>query len=161
MRLRCETPFPSTVRQGRLLAQLRQPEPDLLILRVVHEFSEATHQIVGVFGQPLLTHLTEHDPVVSGELLRSGFWEFAESMMLLSLAQPGMTFVDAGANLGYYTALLARTLGATGQIYAFEPEPRNHLLLCATRFCFSNFTLPRPLLESSGKPWATAAGRLV
>lgn len=131
MRLRCEVAIPSGFRQGRVLVQLRQPDPDVLLLLPAKDLGEATHQIVDACGMPLITHLAEPDPVVSGELLRTGYWEFAESMVLLSLARPGMTFVDAGANLGYYTVLLAGTLQADGQIYAFEPEARNHLILTA------------------------------
>ena len=51
--------------------------------------------------------------------------------MLLSLARPGMTFLDAGANLGYYTVLLSGIVGPTGHIFAFEPEPQNFLVLAA------------------------------
>src|SRR5262249_31725444 len=92
---------------------------------------EATHQIIDACGWPLITHLPETDPVVSGEIQRAGYWEFAESMVLLSVIRPGMTFVDAGANLGYYSVLLAQTLQATGQVYAFDPEPRNRLVVTA------------------------------
>jgi FkbM family methyltransferase len=37
--------------------------------------------------------------------------------------RPGMTAVDAGANIGYFTALFARAVGERGRVYAFEPSP--------------------------------------
>ncbi len=40
-----------------------------------------------------------------------------------SLIGPGDTCVDAGANSGLYTFLLASVVGPTGQVYAFEPNP--------------------------------------
>jgi FkbM family methyltransferase len=39
--------------------------------------------------------------------------------------QPGMTVYDVGANVGYISLLLARHVGAEGQVYAFEPLPAN------------------------------------
>jgi FkbM family methyltransferase len=131
MKLRCEVAIPSGSRQGRVLVQLRQPNTGVLEILPARAAGEATHQIIDACGFPLITHLSESDPVVSGEIQRAGYWEFAESMALLSLVRPGMTFVDAGANLGYYTVLLSQTLQSSGQIYSFEPEPRNYLVATA------------------------------
>ncbi len=41
------------------------------------------------------------------------------------LARPGMTFYDVGANLGFYCVILARLVGASGRVIAFEPLPDN------------------------------------
>jgi FkbM family methyltransferase len=35
----------------------------------------------------------------------------------------GMVVVDVGAYIGYYTVLASRLVGASGRIYAFEPNP--------------------------------------
>ena len=40
-------------------------------------------------------------------------------------ALPGMIVYDIGANLGFYCVILARLVGPTGRIVAFEPLPDN------------------------------------
>jgi FkbM family methyltransferase len=131
MRLRCEVAIPGGLRQGRLPIKLGQPDPDVVEILPVGDFGNATHQIIDACGLPLITHLPDADTMVSGDIQKAGYWEFAESMALLSLVQPGMTVVDAGANIGYYSALLSQALQPSGQVYAFEPEPRNHLVSTA------------------------------
>ena len=41
----------------------------------------------------------------------------------------GDVFVDVGAHIGYYTLLAAERVGASGKVFAFEPEKENFLLL--------------------------------
>ncbi len=45
------------------------------------------------------------------------------------LLQPGMTVVDIGAHIGYYSLLAAQVVNKEGKVYAFEPEPSNFTLL--------------------------------
>lgn len=49
--------------------------------------------------------------------------------MLKRVIKPGMTVVDVGAHIGYYTLLSARLVGDTGEVYAFEPDPSYYGLL--------------------------------
>jgi FkbM family methyltransferase len=114
----------------RILVRLGRSGDDLQLV-YAEDPAGATHQIVNVFGRPFLTHLTEQDHVISGALVRDGFWEHAESMLLLSNVRSGMTIFDVGANIGYYSILLGRVLGKDGAIFAFEPEPRNFEILRA------------------------------
>lgn len=39
--------------------------------------------------------------------------------------KPGMTVLDVGANIGFYTILLSRSVGKDGTVYAFEPDVTN------------------------------------
>jgi FkbM family methyltransferase len=43
--------------------------------------------------------------------------------VLASHVRPGSTVYDIGANVGFFTVLLARLTGASGRIMAFEPAP--------------------------------------
>nr|MDQ6948125.1 FkbM family methyltransferase [Actinomycetota bacterium] len=52
-----------------------------------------------------------------------GEWEEPTTKFLRSVARPGWTFLDVGANAGYFS-LLARDLGGpTSTVHAFEPNP--------------------------------------
>lgn len=42
---------------------------------------------------------------------------------------PGMTVVDIGANIGYFTVHFSRLVGDQGVVHAFEPEPLNFAML--------------------------------
>jgi len=44
-----------------------------------------------------------------------------ETAILKALIAPGMHCWDVGANIGFYTCLLARLVGPTGRVVAFEP----------------------------------------
>ncbi len=48
---------------------------------------------------------------------------FGEVRMLESLASPGITAIDVGANKGLTTVAMARKIGHDGHVYAFEPVP--------------------------------------
>jgi FkbM family methyltransferase len=48
-----------------------------------------------------------------------------ERRLLKTILKPGMTAVDVGANIGVYTRFLAREIGSTGRVHAFEPAQQN------------------------------------
>lgn len=54
-----------------------------------------------------------------------GIFELDESAFLKSVGQPGMTVVDVGANVGWYTALFAQQVGPTRKVVAVAPDPSN------------------------------------
>jgi FkbM family methyltransferase len=44
---------------------------------------------------------------------------------LASLARPGMTIYDIGANVGFFSVLAAHLVGSGGRVISFEPVPEN------------------------------------
>jgi len=48
---------------------------------------------------------------------------------MTKLIRKGDIVVDLGANVGQFTIFLSRIVGNKGKVYAFEPDPRNFLIL--------------------------------
>ncbi len=63
------------------------------------------------------------DQGLSPHLLLDGTWEMPTTRALACRVREGMAAFDVGANLGYYTILLAELVGATGHVHAAEPNP--------------------------------------
>ncbi|SRR6266571_1976963 len=58
----------------------------------------------------------------SARRLAAAVYEPEVTNLVRSLLRPGMTLVDVGANVGYYTVLAASLVKPTGHVFAFEPE---------------------------------------
>jgi FkbM family methyltransferase len=56
-------------------------------------------------------------------MMYMGCYERAETNCVCRYLRPGMTFIDVGANAGYFTYLAAPRLGPSGRIVAIEPDP--------------------------------------
>ncbi len=75
--------------------------------------------------------LNPRDPVVSGALFFR-VYERGELTFFREVCCSGMTFLDVGANIGFYTALAAKRVGPSGKIIALEPDPESHTFLKQT-----------------------------
>lgn len=52
-----------------------------------------------------------------------GLYEKDVTTLFLDIVKEGMTVIDVGASIGYYTLLASRLVGALGRVYALEPDP--------------------------------------
>jgi FkbM family methyltransferase len=68
------------------------------------------------------------DDVMRPIIAHTGTWEKEEGTLLRSLARPGIRFLDIGANVGYFTLLMAQEQ-PSAQIVAVEPHPMTVQLL--------------------------------
>lgn len=82
------------------------------------------------------------DNTISPHLVLEGYWEMWVTEAMLRVIRPGMTCLDIGANLGYFSVLMADLVGPTGRVLAFEPN-----LDMASR--------ARRSLSINGMSWAT------
>jgi len=72
------------------------------------------------------------DNSVSEPMIRDREYEPEVTRVLRSLIEPGMTVVDIGANIGYFTALCATIVGKSGRVIAVEPNSENCRLILKT-----------------------------
>ena len=77
---------------------------------------------VTTWGGLLLVDTRES--VLAPALLSHRQWEPALTEWFLHNLRPGQTFVDVGANIGYYSVLAARQTGPSGHVVAVEAHPR-------------------------------------
>ena len=67
----------------------------------------------------LLDHVQRH-------IYFLGAYEPVESYIFSLMLNPGFTVMDIGANIGQYSLLASKLVGETGQVFAFEPVPKNY-----------------------------------
>lgn len=54
---------------------------------------------------------------------KSGSYEYETTKLIQDNLKKGDTFLDLGANIGYFTLLAARIVGREGKVHSFEPYP--------------------------------------
>ena len=69
------------------------------------------------------------DVGLAPHLIADGFWEIWVTRLIATRVREGMTCLDAGANVGYYSVMMADLSGQTGQVIAVEPVPATCRLL--------------------------------
>ncbi len=67
------------------------------------------------------------DPLtwIGAKIIYTGNYEPALKKVFRSVIQKGDYVLDVGANIGFHTLYFAELVGATGQVRAFEPVPKN------------------------------------
>jgi FkbM family methyltransferase len=63
------------------------------------------------------------DLSVTPEIAQTGRYEPHEEQLVVALVRGGDWAIDAGANVGLFTLLLAQRVGPFGRVFAYEPNP--------------------------------------
>jgi FkbM family methyltransferase len=88
--------------------------------RLLHTLSPADGERDDqVFGYKIKLDLVDY---IQRSIYLSCF-EPEESAWVKNYLKSGMTFVDVGANVGYFTLMAASLVGTNGLVLAFEPSP--------------------------------------
>lgn len=95
-----------------------RPFLEALLVRALFPLAPATFVASLPGGGTIVLRYREQ---IGLSTLLNGPFEAAEAEALCRLARPGTTAIDAGANIGLFTIPLARSVGATGHVLAFEP----------------------------------------
>ena len=91
-----------------------------ILPKLHNDTSEKLYEQTKTRHGPFMT-LT-HDNWVSASLRHYGQWSEGELTLMKSILGPGCVTIDAGANIGAFTIPIARYVGSTGAVYAFEPQ---------------------------------------
>lgn len=73
--------------------------------------------------------LNQNDAQISRKLYFDSTFEPVTTEVLRKYVTEGMTVLDIGSNIGYYTLLFSRWVGEQGTVHAFEPDPVNYQIL--------------------------------
>jgi FkbM family methyltransferase len=108
-----------------------------------------------------LIYLNVHEQPMMVQMAM-GSYEPAKQAMIRRHLRPGMTFIDVGANLGYFTLQAARIVGNSGRVIAIEPAPQNFSLLqksIALSGYSNTIALPIALSDRDGSAGLQILGR--
>jgi FkbM family methyltransferase len=82
-----------------------------------------------VLGHAMVLHPPQRDRFITPALLHAGVFEPLLTELMPMLVRPSDVVLDVGAHVGYFTLQLARLVGPTGHVHAFEPDPDSFALL--------------------------------
>lgn len=75
--------------------------------------------------------VNRHDIYIGRSIRELGEFSEGEVDLFRQVLRPGALVVEAGANIGAHTVPLAKLIGPTGHLWAFEPQRIIHQTLCA------------------------------
>jgi FkbM family methyltransferase len=119
--------------------------------------SEAPIEVGWHYGTRLRVYLGND---LSRQIFIAGCIDPNEFAFLDRLLQPGMTFLDTGANEGIYSVFAAKRVGGQGMVWAFEPSGRE-LERLRRNLELNNLEVrvfPLALAERCGEAELTVAG---
>lgn len=105
------------LRAGRLLMRIRPAPLASLLKRVLFIRRQVLDTPEGRFWIDPASYL-------GSTLGRQGAYEPHTLAAIKALLRPGDTFVDVGANEGYFTVAASRCVGPAGRVVAVEPQQR-------------------------------------
>lgn len=112
-----------------LLNQLNQWRVEHTLMAFANHFKPLWHLPVPMKDGRIL-YLDLRNAVCMPYFLWGDFsCEQYETKFAKQAVNQGETAIDIGANVGWYTSLLAQAVGINGKVYAFEPNPKLAQLL--------------------------------
>ena len=91
-------------------------------LESIIDFPLKIHNGMTLFG-------LETDIFIAHTIANTGYWEPHVEKLIRKIIKPGDQVIDCGANIGYFTAILAECVGNTGKVLSIEGLTRVAQLL--------------------------------
>ena len=70
-----------------------------------------------------------NDEILSRSIAYDKIWEPETTKLIKKIIHEGDIGIDLGANIGYFTILMANLVGTSGKVFSFEPAPQNFEIL--------------------------------
>jgi len=112
----------SKVSLKTILRRLARCRPRAIWFKLLRLF--APYRILPIMIDGSIRAQVRARDVLAEPLFLTGAIEEPETEFIKKNLRAGMVFVDAGANMGYYSLLAAKYVGSSGQVHSFEPNMR-------------------------------------
>jgi len=89
--------------------------------------------------------------------LAAGTYESDTCLLVQNSLGRGMTMLDLGAHVGYFSLIAARCVGSSGRVYAFEPQPDVYDVLVKNIIANGFWSTIRPVRKAVSNATGTAA----
>jgi FkbM family methyltransferase len=104
------------------LAMLTRQEMEAICTKAVRSYYLGDHlQLCKILSRYKI-YLDTRDIGIAPNILMDGYWESWITKFIAQQVKPGMVCIDAGANFGYYSLVLAELAGKEGKCIAVEPN---------------------------------------
>jgi FkbM family methyltransferase len=134
-----------------------------LEVEAMRELIQQTRNLVGPMGLPmpdgsmltqtlhgLLYYIDPTDTIIAPQMLIYRQWEADLTRLINALLEDATTFVDVGANFGYFSCLAAKRLADKPQASVIAVEPNPHLIKLLKRNAEINWSLaPIKVIEAA------------
>jgi FkbM family methyltransferase len=115
---------------------MRAPSPNAVVNSILqsHEFKSNYHAFAAHLVDKWAMIESQHgfliwvnlaDAAISWPII-DGEFEVNETAFVLKHVRKGMTALDIGANIGFFSLLLGKAVGPSGKVIGFEPLPLLH-----------------------------------
>lgn len=105
----------------RLLSHERGPAEEFCRQRAQYAYLGNNHALCRILGKYLM-YVDTRDVELTPHLAMSGAWEWWIAQAVARHVKPSMNVIDVGANVGFFTLLLADLVGEQGSVLAIEPQ---------------------------------------
>lgn len=81
------------------------------------------NRVLAKTARGLKMFVDSRDVSIAPHIILDGVWEEGTEAVVRAIVKPGMSVLEIGANVGYFTLVMAQAVGSNGHVVAFEADP--------------------------------------
>lgn len=102
---------------------LNKPEYFFNLKWIIRNCKFRNNSTVTEIKLPWNLDLSVFDDLIGKSIKKLGVHELTVTELIYRVLEPGNSFIDIGANIGYMTSIAAKKMNGNGRILCFEPHP--------------------------------------